>query len=77
MRNGNGSGLTGREVIILRLVAEGLTNKQIARRLSCGVSTVTDALQLSMARLRVPNRTAAVYAAIREDCSRSRTTTQK
>ncbi|MEU5690017.1 response regulator transcription factor [Streptomyces venezuelae] len=56
--------LTGRENEVLPLLAEGLSNKQIARRLgisSHGVKRIVASLLL---KLGAPNRTAAVVTAI-------------
>lgn len=56
--------LTGRENEVLLLLAEGLSNKQIARRLgisSHGVKRIVASLLL---KLGAPNRTAAVVTAI-------------
>jgi DNA-binding CsgD family transcriptional regulator len=52
--------LTLRQWEILRLVASGLTNGQIARRLSVSEATVRKHLENTYARLDVTNRTAAV-----------------
>ncbi|WP_101391711.1 response regulator transcription factor [Streptomyces sp. TLI_146] len=56
--------LTGRENEVLPMLAEGLSNKQIARRLgisSHGVKRIVASLLL---KLGAPNRTAAVVTAI-------------
>lgn len=56
--------LTPREMEILRLVAEGLGNRQIAGRLGMAVTTVRTHLNSVYAKLRVKNRVAlALYAA--------------
>jgi DNA-binding CsgD family transcriptional regulator len=52
--------LSAREREVLRLVAEGLTDAQVARRLRLSPRTVSKHLQRSYARLGVPNRAAAV-----------------
>ncbi len=52
--------LTLRQWEILRLVAAGLTNGQIARRLSVSEATVRKHLENTYARLDVTNRTSAV-----------------
>jgi DNA-binding CsgD family transcriptional regulator len=52
--------LTMRQWEILRLVAAGLTNGQIGRRLSVSEATVRKHLENIYARLSVTNRTAAV-----------------
>ncbi|MYY07917.1 DNA-binding response regulator [Streptomyces sp. SID4919] len=56
--------LTGREDEVVRLLAQGLSNKQIARRLgisSHGVKRIVASLLL---KLGAPNRTAAVVTAL-------------
>jgi DNA-binding NarL/FixJ family response regulator len=51
--------LTRREVEVLRLVAEGYTNSQIARSLFVSVSTVKKHVQRIIAKLGVSDRTQA------------------
>src|SRR5262245_32365646 len=59
-----GQGLPPREAEILRLVAEGLGNKQIARRLGVAVTTVRTHLNSLYGKLRVESRVElALYAA--------------
>jgi DNA-binding NarL/FixJ family response regulator len=53
-------GLTTREHEVLGLVAEGLTNAEIARRLWVAESTVAKHLEQAYAKLGVHSRTAAV-----------------
>jgi DNA-binding CsgD family transcriptional regulator len=55
-----GPGLTPREREVLDLVADGLTNAQIARRLWVAESTVAKHLEQAYAKLGVHSRTAAV-----------------
>jgi len=56
--------LTEREKEILALVAQGLTNQQVAERLSISVQTVRNRLSVVFGKLHVNNRTqAAQYAA--------------
>ena len=55
--------LTGRQWELLRLVAAGHTNAQIARRLGVSEGTVRIHLQNIYGRLQVSNRTAAVTRA--------------
>jgi len=50
-------GLTARERDITRLVAQGLTNKEIAGQLYLGEGTVRNNLQVVMEKLGVTNRT--------------------
>jgi DNA-binding CsgD family transcriptional regulator len=52
--------LTRREREVLGLVAEGLTNAEIARRLWVAQSTVAKHLEQAYAKLGVHSRTAAV-----------------
>lgn len=56
-------GLTSREIELLRLVASGLSNKEIARKLNLAESTVKNRLSLLFEKLEVKDRTqAAIYA---------------
>jgi ATP/maltotriose-dependent transcriptional regulator MalT len=57
------SGLTEREVEVLKLVAEGLTNAQIANRLTLSPLTVNAHLRSIFNKLDVTTRTAAVHQA--------------
>jgi DNA-binding NarL/FixJ family response regulator len=55
--------LAGRDVEILRLLAEGYTNQEIADQLSISEKTVRNRLSLVFRRLHLKNRTeAALYA---------------
>ena len=58
--------LTAREVEVLVLVAEGLTNREIAERLYISVRTVGAHLERSTAKLGVGTRGAAVHEARRQ-----------
>jgi DNA-binding NarL/FixJ family response regulator len=53
------SGLTPREVEILRLVARGLLNKQIAQRLEITPKTVGNHIEHIYMKIGVSNRAAA------------------
>lgn len=56
-------GLTSREIDLLRLVATGLSNKEIAQQLKLAESTVKNRLSLLFDKLEVKDRTqAAIYA---------------
>ena len=56
-------GLTNREMDLLRLVATGLSNKEIALKLDLAESTVKNRLSLLFEKLGVKDRTqAAIYA---------------
>lgn len=61
---GAGAALTHREVEVVRLVGEGLSNKEIARRLGVEVATVKNHVHNLMEKLRVRSRSeAAAWAA--------------
>jgi DNA-binding NarL/FixJ family response regulator len=55
--------LSAREIEVLDLVAEGLSNRQVARRLFISEATVKSHLVHAFTKLDVDNRTAAVSAA--------------
>jgi ATP/maltotriose-dependent transcriptional regulator MalT len=57
------SGLTAREVEVLHLVADGLSNAEIADRLVLSERTVHAHLRSIFDKLGVNTRTAAVHAA--------------
>lgn len=61
------AGLTRREVAVLRLVAEGKSNYQIAQRLSLSEKTVANHLTTIFHKTASENRAAAVAFAIRHD----------
>ena len=56
--------LTDRELDVLRLVADGLTNRAIGHRLHIGEATVRTHLVHAYAKLGVDDRTAAVMTAL-------------
>ncbi|MFJ7157738.1 response regulator [Streptomyces sp. NPDC101118] len=58
--------LSDREVAVLRLVADGLTNAEVGRRLYVAESTVKTHLLRIFGKLGVDDRTAAVTTALRE-----------
>jgi predicted ATPase/DNA-binding CsgD family transcriptional regulator len=60
-----GHGLTGREVEVLRLVATGLTDREIAERLCIARRTASKHVAAILAKLEVRTRRAAVSAATR------------
>ena len=59
------AGLSGRELEVLRLVAEGLTDAQVAERLYLSPRTVGFHLRSIYRKLGVPSRAAAVGEAAR------------
>jgi two-component system response regulator DevR len=58
--------LTEREVSILKLMAEGHTNRQIAAKLYVSEGTIKDQLQKIMDKLGATNRVSALYVAAKE-----------
>lgn len=56
----NGTTLTRRQREVTQLVCEGLSNKEIARRLECSDGTIKVHMHNIFERLNVPNRTALV-----------------
>lgn len=61
-----GDSLTTREREVLQLVAEGLTNKQIADRMNLGVKTIETYRQRIMDKLDIHNVAQLIKFAIRE-----------
>src|SRR6202011_480179 len=57
--------LTPREIEVLRLLAEGRANKQIARKLGIGEETVKTHVKNILGKLQVASRTEAALHAIR------------
>ncbi|TMB95864.1 MAG: response regulator transcription factor [Chloroflexi bacterium] len=60
---GTGRAITEREVRVLELAAQGLTNKAIAEALAVSTHTVKDHLRVAMKKLGARNRTQAVQTA--------------
>lgn len=58
--------LTAREREVLRMVVEGLANKQIAQQLGIGEKTIKTHVSRVLAKLGVADRTQAAVLAIRE-----------
>jgi Response regulator containing a CheY-like receiver domain and an HTH DNA-binding domain len=59
----HGTPLTLREIEVLRLIADGLTNAQIAKRLTLSEKTVKSHVSNILSKLHLADRTqAAVYA---------------
>ncbi|MQS06160.1 response regulator transcription factor [Streptomyces alkaliphilus] len=61
-----GAILTPRELEVLQLLAEGLSNKQVARRLVISEHGVKRLVSNILAKLNCPNRTMAVVRAMQE-----------
>jgi DNA-binding NarL/FixJ family response regulator len=61
----NPAGLTGRQVEVLGLLAEGLSDAEIAARLSLSTKTVSHHVSAVLAKLGVTSRHQAVAAARR------------
>jgi RNA polymerase sigma factor (sigma-70 family) len=57
--------LTSVEREMLRLVAQGLTNREIAERLRCSVGTVKKYLQRTLEKLGASDRTQAAVEAVK------------
>jgi DNA-binding NarL/FixJ family response regulator len=64
---GGSHGLTARELEVLRLVAAGKTNREIAATLVVSEHTVARHVQNIFGKLRVPSRTAATAFAFEHD----------
>ncbi|MEZ4727419.1 MAG: response regulator transcription factor [Caldilineaceae bacterium] len=58
--------LTERELEVLQLVAQGLTNSEIAERLALGERTVGNHISSILSKLHLANRTQAALYALRE-----------
>jgi DNA-binding NarL/FixJ family response regulator len=58
--------LTEREITILKLTAEGMTNKEIGQQLYLSEATVKDQLRKIMDKFGVDHRISAVIAASKE-----------
>nr|MDT0656963.1 AAA family ATPase [Micromonospora sp. DSM 115978] len=63
-RKGYGDNLSPRELEVVRLVADGLTNREISRTLAKSSATVDQQLRSAMRKLRVSSRTALAVAAV-------------
>jgi DNA-binding CsgD family transcriptional regulator len=60
-----GTALTARELDVLRFIADGYSNANIARLLSCSQHTVRNTIHRLMARLQLRNRAHAAAYAVR------------
>jgi DNA-binding NarL/FixJ family response regulator len=66
MRSDRPAGLTPRELDVLRLVAEGLSNREIADRLFISENTAANHVRKILLKTHAPNRTkAAIFASER------------
>ncbi len=65
------SPLTDREVEVLKLVAQGLTNQEIADRLTISEWTVRTHVRNILGKLHLANRTQATLYALREGLAKS------
>ena len=59
-------GLTDRETQVLQLVADGLTNREIAEELSIAEQSAKNHVSNLLRKMNVPNRTAAAAMARRD-----------
>jgi len=59
--------LTGRELEVLQLAADGLTNRQIGRRLEISENTVKNHIRNILEKLHLHSRMEAVLYAVREE----------
>jgi two-component system, NarL family, response regulator len=57
----NGDALTEREIEVLRLMAEGCSDKEIAQRLGIAENTAKNHVGSILGKLEVPNRAGAVH----------------
>ncbi|MEX1163664.1 MAG: response regulator transcription factor [Nitriliruptor sp.] len=64
-RESGASALTSRELEVLQLLAEGLTNQQVGTRLGLSARTVKTHVQNLLVKLDVPDRTGAVARGFR------------
>ena len=63
----NGKLLTAQETKVLKLVAKGETNKEIARALQISPSTVKRHVENILSKLQLKNRVTAVVYAIKAE----------
>lgn len=64
--SGGQAQLSPRELEVLRLIAEGLSNKEIAQRLGISLSTVKTHIEELLAKLSASDRTQAAIKAVRQ-----------
>ena len=65
-RNGPALKLTERELEVLRLVAKGLSNREVAGRLRISENTVKNHVRNMLEKLQLHSRMEAVMFAVRE-----------
>ncbi len=64
--------LTEREIQVIRLVAKGFSNKQIAEKLKLSISTIKSYLVTIFSKLEVSSRTEVIVLGIRSGCIKLR-----
>ena len=64
-QDASASALTPREIEVLQLLAEGMTNQQVGSRLGLSARTIKTHVQNLLVKLDVPDRTGAVARAFR------------
>jgi DNA-binding NarL/FixJ family response regulator len=62
---GQGTGLTGREIEVLRLVAAGRSNREISEELSISINTVDRHVSNILVKIGASNRAEAASFAVR------------
>lgn len=67
LKSGRRPGLTGREIEVLQLVAEGSTSKEIGQQLFISENTVKNHVRNILDKLGLRSRNEAVMYALRED----------
>lgn len=65
-RTGRGSTLTTRELEVLRLLAQGMTNREVADRLAIRLNTARNHVQSAIRKMDAHSKLEAVASAVRE-----------
>ena len=65
-RDANSERLSERELEVLKLVADGLSNKEVGAALHLAASTVRDHMQSVMRKMNARSRTGAAVAGVRQ-----------
>ena len=60
--------LTSRQIVVMRMLSEGMINKQIAHELDISIATVKSHIAGAVRRMNAKNRIHAVAMLIRADC---------